>query len=111
MTATVADAHLLTATEITTSTGATYRQIDHWTRQGYIRTDGRPSPGSGITRQYPVEEAAVVAYMVRACRFGVSPERAAHAARHDGELGPGAYLVLDQAADAGPVRDHEWPGG
>ena len=38
--------------------GCTYRQLDHWTRRGYVPALD-PCPGTGIGRVYPLEAIAV----------------------------------------------------
>lgn len=37
-------------------TGATYRQLDYWTRKGYIRVEGK---GSGRQREWPSREVKI----------------------------------------------------
>jgi DNA-binding transcriptional MerR regulator len=58
--------------------GITYRQLDHWIRQGYIRAS---LPGSGNPRDISGAEAEVLRYMAALVSSGVQPTMAAHLAR------------------------------
>ena len=57
--------------------GCTYRQLDHWTRQGYVPASD-PCPGTGFGRVYPLEAIAVAAAMAAFVRAGYTPAAAAH---------------------------------
>lgn len=46
---------MTTSVEIVTRAGITYRQLDHWTRLGYLTLE-EPHPGSGNARTYPETE-------------------------------------------------------
>ena len=92
-------------------TGATYRQIDYWTRNGYVTPAAATTqhatpqsvadparPGSGRVRSWDDVEVAVIAVMVALTRWGLAPAAAATAARRivlDGtvEVAPGVALT------------------
>jgi hypothetical protein len=62
------------------STGATYRQLDYWTRAcNYLHAS---SPGSGHARVWTEREYRVAALMVRLLRAGIELGVAAKVARH-----------------------------
>jgi hypothetical protein len=65
--------------------GITYRQLDHWTRLGYLRPV-QPhwnirSGGTGYARQWPESELAIAASMGRLIRLGLTVEAAHRVAR------------------------------
>lgn len=45
----------LSSVQVLAATGATYRQLDWWIRQGIIKTIGPASPGSGFQRKFERE--------------------------------------------------------
>jgi hypothetical protein len=71
---------VLTSQEVIEAAGITYRQLDWWTRCGYVQPPD-PEPGSGTPRQWPDDEAVVVVIMAALVLAGVQPRQAAHAAR------------------------------
>lgn len=72
----------LTAPEVVASTGVTYRQLDYWTSNGWLRVRrGVANPGSGRQRAYTAHEAKVARHMADLVRVGVAPEQAARTAR------------------------------
>jgi hypothetical protein len=74
--------------------GASYRQLDHWVRQGYLRVQ-QHGPGSGHARQWPDEEVRVAAVMARLTAAGLPPALAERVARGDYEIGPGVFVLVD----------------
>lgn len=82
------------------ATGATYRQLDHWVRRGWLHpTD--PAPGNGYRRDWPHLEMQVAALMRRLTAAGININVAARLARAlagNGawtvELGPGLLLTV-----------------
>lgn len=56
----------------------TLRQLDHWTRQGYLHVD---QSGSGKARQWTGDERIIAIDMGRLVRAGFEPEAAALIAR------------------------------
>jgi DNA-binding transcriptional MerR regulator len=62
--------------------GITYRQLDFWSRAGYLHELPRPPhAGSGIPRYYPITELAVATLMGRLSRAGLAPAQAHELAR------------------------------
>ncbi len=78
--------------------GATFRQVDHWCRKGYLKPVG--GVGTGYSRDFPGDEVRVAKIMARLVSAGVSPEAAHRAARGDGELAPGVRVDVDLAVTA-----------
>jgi len=74
--------------------GVSPRQIDIWTRYGFLITT-TPRPGSGYARRWPVEELEVARRMVAYMQVGLSVRAANHAARHDGLLPGGAWRISE----------------
>lgn len=74
--------------------GVSYRQIDYWTRLGYLHAV-RPDVGSGQLRLWPVTEVPVVRRMGQLTRAGVSPADAERVAR-GGQLAPGVHVTFDE---------------
>lgn len=85
----------MNTTELVQETGATFRQLDFWARQGYLRPVG--GEGSGRLRDWPGDEVRVAKVMTRLVQAGVLPAAAHRAARHDGELAPGVRVDVDLA--------------
>ena len=61
--------------------GISYRQLDHWTRRGYLQTVGEQTPGSGQSRVWPVREASIAETMHTLIECGFTPHAAADYAR------------------------------
>lgn len=81
-------------------TGVTYRQLDFWTKRGWLRANN-PNCGSGRTRMWPVSEIQVAKVMAVLTDpgpegAGMSPEKAAVAARNSGLVGQGIRVVVDR---------------
>jgi hypothetical protein len=64
--------------------GVTYRQLDFWVRQGYLRPEH--GGGSGVARRWSDEELGVLERMARLVQGGVVPAVAARIARGEAEL-------------------------
>jgi DNA-binding transcriptional MerR regulator len=79
--------------------GATYRQIDHWARQGWIRPIHRG--GTGHNREWPQTELQIADLMRRLLCAGLTVDVAALVARTAIErqplvkLAPGITLAID----------------
>jgi hypothetical protein len=59
----------------------TYRQLDHWTRQGWVKTTVE-KPGSGFTRDWPRQEQRVALLMGAIINQGtIKPDLAHRLAR------------------------------
>lgn len=65
--------------------GLSYRQLDYWTRRGYLRSDGNPMPGSGRPRTWSEHEVAIARAMVRLIGCGFTVSAAARLARDESE--------------------------
>lgn len=74
--------------------GITYRQLDFWTRQGFLVADN-PDCGSGIVRTFPPETVEVARLMATYTAAGIGPSAAHHAALHDGWLSDTVRVVID----------------
>ena len=75
-----------------TGAGPSYRQVDHWTRLGYLKAvEGF---GTGHARRWPVLERDVAAMMHRLAAVGIPPK----VAHDDCGLGSGIRVVVAVAA-------------
>jgi hypothetical protein len=76
--------------------GLTRRQVDHWTKRGYLRALEREQPGSGFPRRYHPDEVFVARAALRLCTAGLHVGKAAEIAR--GHLDSGSLSFrLDPA--------------
>ena len=78
---------LTTVADVLRLTGVTYRQLDHWTRRGYLKPQ-HDKGGSGVPRDWPGKEIRVAATIGRLTRAGVDVSVAARIARD--------HVTLDQ---------------
>ena len=98
---------MTTAIEACEVVGVTYRQLDHWTRKGYIRPKHRQGRynGSGFPREWSDLELDVARTIARLVEIGFMVAPAAVLARrivvdqyeHEFELGDNFTLLLDRA--------------
>lgn len=51
---------LITTRQLSKESGATYRQLDYWTRSDIISCEGKNCPGTGATRYYKDDLVKVV---------------------------------------------------
>lgn len=72
----------MNAPELVDNAGITYRQLDYWTRRGYLRP-AELNPGCGRDRQYSLSETAVARRMGGLVGAGLTVESAASIARGD----------------------------
>jgi hypothetical protein len=72
--------------------GVTYRQLDYWARQGYLRPSA--SRGSGVSRLWPRAEVKVAWTMSRLVAAGIPPSVAARVARGEKEIAPGVKVLV-----------------
>jgi hypothetical protein len=86
--------------DVTKLAEVTYRQLDWWARMGYLRPVHEG--GSGVWRQWPDEEIAVVQRMGRLVAVGIPPALAEKVARGISDLGHGVRITL---TDATPTTD------
>jgi hypothetical protein len=62
----------LTAHQLTIVADLTYRQVDYWTRAGYLHPIGDPCPGSGNDpREYSDDQVALACQMSRLTKAGI----------------------------------------
>jgi Bacterial RNA polymerase, alpha chain C terminal domain len=122
-TADQADGELLASTDVAREAGISFRQLDHWTRCGYLMP-GREWRGrhwgSGSNRTWPAGEMEIARRMGRLTAAGILPRLAASFARNSwpkGEIMPGiAIEVTDETpADGAPAilsqpLEALWPG-
>jgi hypothetical protein len=91
--------------------GATFRQLDHWSRRGYVRPLN-PTPGSGIQREWSPLDIRAARVLVSVSNFGSKSDlifRAASAAIYRAGDKPNAkwLMVYCEADDPyGIVRPH-----
>lgn len=71
----IAPAGHVTSFQMLERAGMTYRQLDWWTRSGYLHA-AKNHPGSGTARFYPLEEVHVAALVARLLDAGLSPSGA-----------------------------------
>lgn len=82
--------------------GISYRQLDYWVRQGWLRPE-RDRRGTGVPRRWPEAELAVARRMVRLTAAGFPPALAHRFARDlwpDGEIAPGIWISAEEIRDA-----------
>lgn len=76
--------------------GVSYRQLDFWVRRGYLKPHNA-TPGSGYSREWTTDEAAVATTMGRLVIAGFTPElahRVARARQARLELAPGVFVEV-----------------
>ena len=81
--------------------GVTYRQLDHWTRAGYLHDD-RTRPGSGHHRTWSDTELQVAERMGRLVRAGLTLHAAHKAARGQTDLGYGVTVTITPGTEPPP---------
>ena len=90
---------LIRSPEACRLTGATYRELDYWTKCGYVSPSATDSnPGSGNRRLWAPEDVRRVRLMVRAVRSGLAPAVAAQVADGEREIGPGVLVSIEDEA-------------
>lgn len=72
---------LLSSADVAALARLTYRQLDFWTRCGYVKPVDAAAPGSGNYRVWPLVELAVACRMSVLVRLGVGARKAAGIAR------------------------------
>lgn len=85
----------MNTTQLAVESGATFRMLDYWVRQGYLHPVG--GVGTGNSRDFGGDEIRVAKVMARLVSAGVSPEAAHRAARSGGELASGVRVDVDLA--------------
>lgn len=74
--------------------GVTYRQLDHWTRKGYLHPV-QARPVSGYRRTWPPGELEVAERMARLVGVGLLPSLAHRVARGQCDVGRGVRITVD----------------
>ena len=77
--------------------GVSYRNLDYWTRQGWLRPENGATPGSGRSREWPESELEIARRMARLTAAGITASVAAEFAREQwpfGDIAPGATLWM-----------------
>jgi DNA-binding transcriptional MerR regulator len=83
----------LGAEELRRCAGITYRQLDYWTTQGWLRADERRKQRSGYRRTYPEGELEIADGMRRLIGAGLTATAAARVARA-GEVRVGLIIAM-----------------
>lgn len=69
---------LLTSHEVAEHAGITFRQLDYWTRRGYVTAE-QPGRGSGTQRRFTPEQADRVALLAALVHAGLTLDTAVSA--------------------------------
>lgn len=82
--------------KLTDVKGATFRQLDHWVRQGYIKSDGMVynNAQGWRHREFSHREMVVVQRMVWLVEVGFTPKAAAQVARDTVSAGHKSAVML-----------------
>lgn len=114
MTDRVSGEHGLTASDLVALSGASYRQIDHWTRRGYLVSHER-NPGKGNRHSYSIPEMYVARVLVVIAGW-CEPKTTKRVARRVRgfkwgrlEVVPGVILDLDVPCAAGNDKSGSTP--
>lgn len=62
---------MTTSHDLTIVAGLTYRQVDYWTRAGYLTPIGNPRPGHGYPREYADDQVSLAVQMSRLTKAGI----------------------------------------
>lgn len=95
--------NVLTGPGIAEYAGITYRQLEHWSNQGYLRAEA-PAPGAGVAHYYGPDEAPVAKWMALLVRHGITPAAAAPIARdlhHHGRARLGLFDITTATIPTG----------
>lgn len=68
---------MIGAHALTIKADLTYRQVDFWTRAGYLQPTTADITGSGIPREYPDDQLPIAREMSRLTKAGI-PAKVAH---------------------------------
>ena len=63
----------ISSTDLATRAGLSYRQLDYWTRVGYL-TPINPDQGCGTVRYYPRSEVPAATLIGRLVSAGLTPQ-------------------------------------
>jgi DNA-binding transcriptional MerR regulator len=90
-----------TPNEVRLHADISYRQLDHWTRKGYITPFERDREGQGHEREYPEKQANKARWMGCLVKLGIDVSSAERIARLvvEGEnklyLGHGVTVIVE----------------
>lgn len=76
--------------------GVTYRQLDYWTRQGYLTASAEHS-GSGYRRSWSPEQLALAERLGRLTRLGMTLDLAYRVATGTSDVGEGVTITLERS--------------
>jgi DNA-binding transcriptional MerR regulator len=83
------------APDVLRQAGITYRQLDHWSRIGYLKPSN-PDCGSGRRRDFPMAEVTVARRMALLVNAGLTLKTAHRVARGDEDVYAKVVLALEQ---------------
>jgi len=90
----------LTANQAVKAAGVTYRQLDYWTTNRYVRCH-HANPGSGYGRKYTAQEVHILTLMAALVKQGMEPRTASRVARRivrTGQARIGRHFVITEAS-------------
>lgn len=99
--------------ELAQLAGCTYRQLDVWTRAGWVRAEPIPEDYARKAREYPDSEVKVAVRMAQLVRLGLTVPVAGMSARswfqNGAYLGEGMFIdyrptIPEEAVDIGSVE-------
>lgn len=85
---------MLTSAQMLTI-GISYRQLDHWTKRGYLRCDERIRETKGIVRRWSTAERDIAQLMDRLINAGLAVDAAAPISREMVETGMPEASIAD----------------
>jgi hypothetical protein len=85
---------MTTAQQIQQAASLTYRQVDNWTKQGYLRVYSGAPTGTGNPRSYPYSELMIAQRMAALIEVGFTTKVAHDLARGDDARMQAIDLVL-----------------
>lgn len=85
------------APDVLRAAGITYRQLDNWSRIGYLHPVN-PDCGTGRARDYPMSEVKVAQRMALLLNAGLTLKTAHRVARGDDDVYARVVLALEQVA-------------
>ncbi len=106
----------LTALQLADAVGASYRQINHWTSRGYIKSmdlgqvkgEGKQRKGSGSHHMFEPETAGVVGLVMELLAIGFEVDAAFRVARQMDATGALNHGGSGEHATAMIVFPHGW---
>lgn len=62
----------MTTPDVVAAVGCTFRQLDHWTRKGYVAPSGHVAEGSGKCRWWTAADVAAIRLAVARMEWGMT---------------------------------------